>query len=174
MQVEFRQCELADLDKLAELARSTFIEAFQNSNDPEDFQAYLRTAFSKERMREELLANDSVFYFVENRTEILGYFKLNEHEAQNELREATGMELERIYVVSNAQGQGIGAKILEFVLKIATRKEKEYVWLGVWERNLGAFRFYQRLGFKKFGTHAYYIGNDKQTDWLLKKQLNED
>ena len=173
MQYEFRQCGLADLDRLVDLSKSTFIEAFQKANDPEDFQSYLATAFSKEKIKEELLEKNSVFYFVEYSGTILGYFKLNEQEAQNEFCEENGMELERIYVVSSAQGKGIGGKILQYVIDIAKRKEKEYLWLGVWEHNLGAYRFYQRLGFEKVGIHPYYIGNDKQIDWLLKKQLHE-
>ena len=174
MQLQFRKCNLADVDKLAHLSRSTFIEAFQRYNDPGDFQSYLETAFSKEKIAEELREKDSIFYFVEDAAATVGYFKLNEYDAQNEFHDVGGMELERIYVVSDAQGKGIGARILKFIIEIATGKEKEYLWLGVWEHNHNAFRFYQRYGFEKFAVHPYYIGNDKQTDWLLKKQLHEN
>ena len=173
MQLQFRKCNVTEVDKLAHLSRRTFIDAFQRYNDPGDFHAYLEAAFSNEKIMEELQEKDSVFYFVEMDAATVGYFKLNEYDAQNEFHEVGGMELERIYVVSNAQGKGIGAMILKFIIEIAISKEKEYVWLGVWEHNINAFRFYQRYGFEKFATHPYYIGNDKQTDWLLKKQLHE-
>ncbi len=174
MQLNFRACDVTDVDQLVHLSKSTFIEAFEQYNNPEDFLAYLETAFSKEKIEEELLEKDAVFYFVENGVNTVGYFKLNENEAQNEFHEAGGMELERIYVVANAQGKGIGAQILKFIIALAEEREKEYLWLGVWEHNPNALRFYQRYGFEKFGTHPYYIGNDKQTDWLLKKQLYEN
>lgn len=74
------------------------------------------------------------------------------------------MELERIYVLSPYQGQGVGAKALNFVLQLAKRTNKTYVWLGVWEKNEAAIRFYEKWGFKKIGTHPYDIGNDRQTD----------
>jgi ribosomal protein S18 acetylase RimI-like enzyme len=45
---------------------------------------------------------------------------------------------------------------------------KRYLWLGVWEHNRGAIRFYERHGFVKFGEHPYYVGNDCQTDWMMR------
>jgi len=60
---------------------------------------------------------------------------LNEFEAQNELQELKGLELERIYVINEYQGKGLGAQILQKVVEIAVKKKKEYIWLGVWEYN---------------------------------------
>jgi ribosomal protein S18 acetylase RimI-like enzyme len=81
------------------------------------------------------------------------------------------MELERIYVVPEYQGKGIGADILKQILIHAKEWNKKYLWLGVWEHNPKAISFYQRHGFQKFGEHPYFIGNDKQTDWLLRLDL---
>ena len=37
-------------------------------------------------------------------------------------------------------------------------KEMGYkkVWLGVWENNFKAIRFYKKYGFKKFGQHSFF------------------
>ena len=52
-------------------------------------------------------------------------------------------------------------------------KEMGYkkVWLGVWEKNFRAIRFYKKYGFKKFGQHKFLLGNDLQTDYLLEMDL---
>ena len=53
------------------------------------------------------------------------------------------------------------------------RNEKEYegIWLGVWEKNFRAQKFYAKYGFEKFGSHTFQMGDDPQVDWLLKKKL---
>jgi len=83
------------------------------------------------------------------------------------------MELERIYVLEEFQGRSYGAVILQKVKEVAISAQKQFIWLGVWEKNTRAIIFYERYGFKKFGTHPYYIGTDKQTDFLMRLDLRE-
>ena len=64
-----------------------------------------------------------------------------------------------------------GNEIIEVVKRHAIDDHKKYIWLGVWELNTNAIRFYDRLGFKKFDTHVYPIGNDPQIDWIMKLTL---
>jgi ribosomal protein S18 acetylase RimI-like enzyme len=49
--------------------------------------------------------------------------------------------------------------------------QKQALWLGVWEKNERAINFYHRWGFEKFGEHDFILGDDVQTDWLMKKEL---
>ena len=104
-------------------------------------------------------------------TDLVGYFKMNENEAQAEPFGDNALELSRIYVLSPFQGQQLGQQILMEIIDIARRKQKTKLWLGVWERNLKAIQFYERHRFKKFDTHSFYIGTDKQTDWLMRLDL---
>jgi len=171
MEVSFKKCGPKNLLELQELSISTFTQAFQAQNNADDFEAYLDSAFSLEQLRSELSNPFMYFYFVAVANTLAGYFKINVLDAQNELHEIDGMELERIYVKPGYQGMGIGLEMLSFVESLALKADKTYLWLGVWEKNLGAIRFYERHGYKKFDTHPYFIGDDKQTDWLLKKQL---
>ena len=52
------------------------------------------------------------------------------------------------------------------------RRCVEYVWLGVWEHNHKAIKFYQDKGFVRFGEHVFVLGEDRQTDFLMKKTLD--
>ena len=56
-------------------------------------------------------------------------------------------------------------------IAIAKAKNRDYIWLGVWERNFKAIKFYERFGFKKFGEHEFVLGDDVQTDWLMALEL---
>ncbi len=167
----FRKCILKDLTKLTEIAKATFISSFEKDNNPDDFEAYITSAFSEKQFKSELLDLNSTFYFAYVDETLIGYFKLNEREAQSEQFETPSIELERIYVLEAFQKQGFGKQLLFEVIAIARLKEVLFLWLGVWERNAAAIRFYERYRFKKFDKHAYYIGNDEQLDWLLKLAL---
>lgn len=171
MELSLHRCTLEDLDQLVLISRTTFTEAFAEQNDPADFEHYLNTALTKKRMGSELTHPHATFYFVFKHNELVGFFKINDVEAQTDIFDATSYELERIYVLTHYQGQGIGDWIMEQVIRLAKEAEKRFIWLGVWEKNTAAIRFYEKKGFIKFGKHPYYIGKDKQMDWLMKLDL---
>lgn len=171
MELSLRRCTGNDVDVLMEISKSTFIAAFEQHNDPEDFKNYLKEAFAKEKLQSELENKNSAFYFVYLGEVLVGYFKTNRGEAQTEVKDSQSLELERIYVVPSYQGMKIGGWMIEKVIQLASDENMKYVWLGVWEHNPRAIKFYQKLGFQKFGTHPYYIGKDEQTDWLLRLRV---
>lgn len=171
MNLLYKICTLEDIQILVEISIKTFVSAFENQNNPEDFKAYMNKAFSNEQLKKELLNENTSFYLVYNEKELVGYFKLNTNEAQTEPFGNTPIEIERIYVLDGFQGQHIGQKMLLQIIEIAKQSYKTFIWLGVWEKNVEAIRFYERHGFVKIGKHPYYIGNDKQTDWLMRLDL---
>lgn len=42
-------------------------------------------------------------------------------------------------------------------------------WLGVWERNDRAIRFYARHGYERCGEHVFQLGDDAQTDYIMQR-----
>ncbi len=166
--LSFKKCTINDLDALVNIGRSTFISAFKAKNNPDDFKLYMDTAFSKGAIRNQLLNPNSLFYFLYLKNDLVGYLKLNVKDAQNEQFDKQSIELERIYILQNFQGRQLGKNALLKTIEIAKDKKVDFLWLGVWEHNHAAIRFYKRYGFKKFGSHPYMLGNDKQTDWLMK------
>ncbi len=171
MNLHLSKCTNSDLDRLLSISRKTFIDAFENHNNPDDFKAYMETAFSREQILRELTNPQMSFYLVYSEDEPIAYFKLNEDEAQRDIKDENAMELERIYVKSEFQRNKIGHFMLNNIKRIAVSKNKSYLWLGVWEKNGKAIRFYEKNGFIKFGKHPYFIGTDKQMDWLMKLNL---
>ena len=171
MNLSFKICALKDLDTLMKISRETFIVAFEKDNNPDDFLNYINDTFNVENIKSELLNSNSTFYFAYLDEVLVGYFKINIGEAQNEQFDESSIELERIYVLEDFQGQKVGEHMLIKATDIATLKEVDFLWLGVWQENVHAVRFYEKLGFKIFDKHPYYIGTDRQMDWLMKYYL---
>lgn len=174
MKLSFVLCGEDQLQELQTISKDTFTAAFGSYNNPRDFKSYLTLAFSLDRLQAELRNPNSFFYFVYLKTSLVGYFKINLGKAQSEFKDDGGMELERIYVLATHQGLGIGIRLLSYVTELAKHKNAGYVWLGVWEKNTRAIAFYKKHGFKKIGSHPYFIGKDKQTDWLMKKEIIDE
>ena len=169
--MKIRKINIDDLEALRNLSIQTFKETFEEVNTEEDMQKYLLENLSIEKLKTELENPNSEFYFAENNDEILGYLKLNFKDAQTEKLEENHFEIERIYVLKAFLGQKIGQILFDKAIEIGREKNLEYVWLGVWEENHRAIRFYEKNGFEIFGKHDFVLGEDVQTDLLMKMKI---
>ena len=169
--MKIRKINIDDLEALRNLSIQTFKETFEEVNTEEDMQKYLDENLSIEKLKTELENPNSEFYFAENNDEILGYLKLNFKDAQTEKLEENHFEIERIYVLKAFLGQKIGQILFDKAIEIGREKNLEYVWLGVWEENHRAIRFYEKNGFEIFGKHDFVLGEDLQTDLLMKMKI---
>lgn len=133
---------------------------------------YLEEGFSVEKLTAELNNKDSEFYFASLGSNVIGYLKLNFGQSQTELKDDKALEIERIYVLKEFHGKNAGQLLYDKAIQIARQKNADYVWLGVWEENPRAIGFYRKNGFVEFDKHIFKLGNDEQTDIMMKLQLN--
>lgn len=166
--MQIRKLNITDLDNLQKISVTTFKETFEEVNTEEDMQKYLAENLSLERLKSELENPNSEFYFAENENEILGYLKLNFGDTQTENQGNEALEIERIYVLKEFFSLKVGQFLFEKSVEIAKEKSMKFIWLGVWEENKRAIRFYEKNGFEIFGKHDFVLGTDVQTDLLMK------
>lgn len=68
--IKIKKCTLAQLDELQKICCQTFSETFASSNSQSDMEKFLNSAYSKEKLREELLNPESqTFLAFENEPE---------------------------------------------------------------------------------------------------------
>ena len=157
---------------LRNLAMQTFTETFKHDNSPQQLEAYYETTYSEESLSKELANPESFYYFVKVDGKPVGFLMTNVGQAQTEHLLEDAYEIQRIYVLQDYQGMGLGKRLFEFALQEAKKLGKTWVWLGVWEKNFKAQKFYAKYGFEKFDEHAFPVSEDKvDLDWLLKKKL---
>lgn len=160
-----------DLDALVAIARTTYIDSFASLNTGENMAKYLAENLTREKLSAELDNPHSVFFFARHAGEVIGYLKLNTGPAQTEQQDSTALEIERIYAHQAWHGKGIGQLLLDKALAVARDRQASFVWLGVWEKNPRAIRFYDKNRFKPFGRHVFMMGDDPQTDILMRREL---
>ena len=171
MERYLRKCTMEDFDVLHELSISTYYETFAHLNTSEDMQSYLDEAFGINKLCGELNNTDSDFFFLYFNDTLAGYLKLNEAPSQTDINDSSALEIERIYVAIEFQGEGLGRYLMEQAIVIAIERKKKYVWLGVWEKNEKAIQFYKKSGFYEISTHTFVMGEDVQTDYVMRKDL---
>ena len=171
MQLRYKICNIKDLEELVDISRTTFDETFRDQNTEDNMNAYMDSSFSRNRLIKELENEESEFYFAYLNDTIIGYFKINSGQAQIELFDKSSLEIERFYLLKEYKGKNFGKHMLEKVVNLAGKKKVKYIWLGVWEKNYRALRFYGKNGFIKFGEHFFIMGKDKQVDHLMKLDL---
>ena len=169
--IKIRQISIDDLLSLQKIGLETFKETFSSSNTEENLKIYLDSAFTVDKLMTELNNPFSAFYFAELENDVIGYLKLNFGNAQTELKDNKAVEIERIYVLKEFHGMKVGQLLYEKAIEIARLNNAEYVWLGVWEENPRAISFYKKNGFVEFDKHIFNMGNEDQTDIMMKKEL---
>lgn len=169
--INIKKVTISDIDQLQKTSRQTFFETFAAKNDEENMKKYLEERYATERLTYELNNTNSAFYFAELNGEVVGYIKLNFGQSQTELKEEGALEIERIYVLKEFHGKQAGQLLFEKAIEIARERNAGYIWLGVWEENQQAISFYRKNGFEAFDKHIFRLGDDEQTDIMMKLKL---
>lgn len=171
--IDIQEVTLDNIDQLQNIGRQTFYETFSAGNSEENMAKYLEEGFSIEKLTAELSDNNAEFYFATLNDNVIGYLKLNFGQSQTELKDDKALEIERIYVLKDFHGKNVGQLLYDKALQIARQKCADYVWLGVWEKNPRAINFYKKNGFAEFDKHVFKLGNDEQTDIMMKLKLTD-
>jgi diamine N-acetyltransferase len=168
-----RQATVEDAKLLTDLAYTTFWDAFAHhpKNAPDDLNYYMRQAFNQEQIASELADAKNVFLIAEIDGEAAGYSKIIIDSIEPGITATRPVELSRLYAHQKHLGQGVGQMLMDASFERARAEDRDVMWLGVWEYNPRAQRFYERNGFRVVGSHVFLLGKDEQTDLLMQKEL---
>ena len=159
-EIKVEKVTLDKLEALQKLSIDTFRETFGFDNTEEELQQFFDENYTLAQLEKDVTDKESDVRFVKVDAQ-------TEHELEN------AFEIQRIYILSECQGFGLGKKLFELALDMAKAGEFDWAWLGVWEGNIKAQGFYHKYGFEKFSEHLFKVGDKVDTDWLMRKALKE-
>ncbi|MEY3343499.1 MAG: hypothetical protein RL090_1183 [Bacteroidota bacterium] len=170
IKVEYAQID--DFEMVSDLGRRAFQEAFGQYNDPGDMQAYLDLSFDPQRIKAQL-QDPKVVYLIATYMETpVGYAKLIRNAVttytDHDLKQ---IQMERIYALGAYVGKKIGKALMQESLRIAKAEGFQYMWLGVWQENQRAIKFYKDFGFEIIGVKQFVIGNEVNDDYVMGVKL---
>ena len=173
MKITIRRINTEDVSLLASMARQTFYDTFTGTCTEADMQGFLEENFNETRLLKEISDDQNFYFFAEADGIPVGYLQfMEDYSGFAVMKQWKSLELKRIYVVNEFHGKGIAQQLMEFIFEHARQYQYEVIWLGVWEHNTRAQRFYEKYGFVNAGhTHDFPIGNTPQNDFWFWKFL---
>lgn len=171
--IKLRLATGEDAKLLTDLAYTTFWDAFAHhpKNAPDDLNHYMRQAFNQDQIAAELNDEKNVFMIAEIDGDAAGYAKIVIGSIEDGVTAERPVELARLYAHQKHLGQGVGQTLMDACFDRARGHGHDVMWLGVWEYNPRAHRFYEKNGFRVVGRHTFQLGSDPQTDLLMQRDL---
>ena len=156
---------------IAVFSQETFLAAFGPANKPENMDKFMKLQFSRKMLENQVGEPGNYFFLAEEDGQLLGYVRLVDSRSPDQLAGNSCIEIARIYAAPNVIGKGVGKQLMQASIDFARSLQKEVIWLGVWENNQHAIDFNKKWGFEKLGTQVFMLGDEAQTDWLMKKKV---
>jgi ribosomal protein S18 acetylase RimI-like enzyme len=167
--IRFANADHAEV--IADLSQRTFFDSFAHHNSNANMDKFMNEKFTKRELMAEVADLDNIFLIAYFDDEPVGYVRMCESKNPEGLGNVDAIEIARIYAEQKTIGKGIGKALMLKCIEIAREKNKKIIWLGVWEHNDLAISFYKKFDFEQFGSHIFMLGDDAQTDILMKKNL---
>ncbi len=154
----------ADLGALASLAATTFEEANRDSTDPADLEAIVRNTRSREYF-DSVLGDDDIL-LLEDDGRPIGYAQFGDVKLplEREFRAPRDQYLERLYVLAQYHGRGLGRRLLRAALTHPRLAAAANVWLNVWSRNATAIGLYESEGFRVVDQYDFHLPSGETGD----------
>ncbi|HVH45369.1 MAG TPA: GNAT family N-acetyltransferase [Labilithrix sp.] len=168
-----RSARVEDAEELAALARTTFIETFVDGfgipYPAEDLKRFLDRTLDVATTRDKLLDTTEAWWVVERNGELVAFANTGPTTLPHPEARSSHAELRRLYVARNAQGLGLGTRLLETALEWMEAHTDGPLWIGVWSGNLKAQKLYERYGFHKCGEYKYPVGSWYDDEFILRR-----
>ena len=169
-----RPATAADIPQLSALGGRTFVETFVDGfgipYPPADLAAFIDEAFGEAAIASNLANPKQGWWVAVNAAGVIGGFAnigpcaLPHHDAS----EANG-ELKRLYIGEEAQGLGLGTKLLDVALAAMAERFTGSEWIGVWSGNDKAIRLYGHYGFHPVGEYKFSVGDWLDDEFILRR-----
>lgn len=164
-----------DAKALARLGRESFCHAFEHLYRPEDLHPFLEEVYSEEAVAREI-ADPGIRYQLTQDApgaEPSAFIKVKYDSPYADHSTAWNpLCLGQLYTDPARTGQGLGAALMDWCLELARERGCDAVQLSVYSDNPGAQRFYQRYGFKKIADIGFWVGEQRDEEFLYELRLS--
>lgn len=169
--VTIRRATLADAADVAALAARTFEETFAADNRPEDMAVHLATAYGVPRQSAEIADTNYVTLLAFADGTLAAFAQVRRQTPPPCVTGEAPIEIHRFYVDKRWHGQGVARPLMDACVQATRGFGGRTAWLSVWERNPRAQAFYVKTGFTRVGEADFWVGPDRQTDYIFARQV---
>ncbi len=145
------QLEKATTDNIAllqEICIAAYAQNFAHHWDANGLDLYLADQFSTERLTADVSNPIFAYYLIKVSDRLIGFIKIKLTADLATFKKEETVELEKIYVLPEMKGQGVGKKALTAIIQEMKNVGKKIFFLCVIDTNSAAIKFYEKLGFQ--------------------------
>jgi len=164
-----RRATVDDAHTLSRLGSETFAQTFGDSYRPKDLDQFLQQSYSPASFAKALGQSVYQIWIAEHRGVPIGYAQCGPCKLPHPEASPSHGELQRLYVLQEYHGCGVGTQLLNTALAELARAYPGPLWVGVWSENHGAQRLYARYGFEKVGEYGFPVGETIDREWILRR-----
>ncbi len=168
-----RIATITDAHQLAKFAKRTFSETFSAHNSSADMEAYCAHAFGDDVEACQLADPARVCVLSEIDGVVAAYAYVVVGSITVDVAGESPVEIQRFYVDQPWHGRGLAQQLMGRCVAEAIARGGRTLWLGVWEQNTRAIRFYERSGFRAVGSQRFMLGSDAQNDLVMSRSLSD-
>ena len=169
MSLQIRRATLADAEALSAIAIATYTETWGDSYPPQDLHDFLQAHYGIESQRTELSDPRSAVWLLLDADAVVGYLAAGANTLPHADARQGDIELKRLYILAAHQNGGHGARLMDAFMAWLDHPVRRTLWVGAWEENFGAQRFYARYGCSKAGEYDFVVGDSRDREFILRR-----
>jgi len=152
---------------IRKIAFATWPNAFESVISNEQIEYMLGLMYSSEELAKRMAHKNRDFYLCKQEDEFVGFLVL-----EKDYNEKKQFKIEKVYVLPEKQGLGIGKFLFAFTEKRMREEGYSKLILDVNRGNTTAVEFYKKQGFSIVNSMNTDIGNGfLMEDYLMEKEL---
>lgn len=152
--IAIRRATPEDCFLLSRLGQKAYRQHFTYLWTPEGLDQFFQLAYTPNFFRTVLLDDNAIVWLAEKNNQGVGYLMYyRSRRLPGEV--AAGGYINRIYLIKEANGLGLGSQLMTFALEQARHDHKAYVWLESMQSSERAITFYQKHGFQICGATTF-------------------
>jgi GNAT superfamily N-acetyltransferase len=151
--IEIKKIDSTAAEALSSLAKSIYVNHYAHLWLAGGMDWYMHEfAYPVSKITSEIENKNCLHYIAYVNNEAVGYLKINIDAAIEGGDIKEGIELERIYIDTNAVNKGLGTYLMNFVFDIAKSYQKKYIFLKAMDTASLAMQFYTKMGYALVGS----------------------
>ncbi|MBK8390525.1 MAG: GNAT family N-acetyltransferase [Saprospiraceae bacterium] len=168
--ITYGKAKLSDSLRISVLFKTIYVQTYESKGVTFEFANFVTQRFSPENIEKIIQSEktDLIVAYIEDNP--IGAAQIN-YDTICKIRKTPVTELDKLYVLPNYHGKGVGAGLMTQVEEKLKAKGIKEVNLIVYIHNQKAVKFYQKTGFVTLGNFDYQMEENSYVNLVMNKVL---
>lgn len=157
-----------------QVGRKSYCQHYLHLWEDQDPTPYFKNSFHELALKKEWEDPNCLLFLIHVKNNPAGIVKILLNKTTPAVKATDCLFLERIYILNEYSGQGLGTYALAFIEKLARKYRKNYVWLESMQKGK-ALDFYKQKGFTVLGEKLLNYPNLVESErpmYIMGRKLN--